>query len=329
MPPAQLEGYDEFASVFDSLTDKGETPNAEGTAPDSPHSSDLPADDDQQQAQPTDGAGNSEEPPAAGDNAPAADGEGLQDDKGGEPAGGDAQPEAVTPPEPETVDWEARFAAQQAEIEALRAGQKAPPAAETPPAADPPPPVYTAEETAELADLQKEWPDLHRLFSLMSRQLQVDTLNYAFSEVGKVIAPLQSSVETYTTNDHMAAIYEAHEDYDAVYQPTMDWIEKQPSFLKAAYQNVVKQGTADDVAEMIQRFKNETGWQTPAAAPAGKAPAPAAKPTAPAQQQTELSAAAKQAAKAMGAVGAKRGASAGAQDPNDFDSAWEEATSTK
>jgi hypothetical protein len=318
MPPKQLEGYDEFASVFDSLTDKGETPDAEDTATDPAHSSDLPAGNDEQQTQPADGTGDPAEPAAEGGDPAPADGEGTQDDKGGEPAGSDPQPEAV--------DWEARFAAQQAEIEALRAGQ-------TPPAADPEPApvpsVYTPEEIAELAELQNEWPDLHRLFSLMSRQLQVDTLNYAFSEVSKAIAPLQSTVETYTTNDHMAAIYEAHEDYDAVYQPTMEWIEKQPSFLKTAYQNVVKQGTAEDVATMIQRFKDETKWVAPTAqAPAANA-APAGKAPAPAQQQTELSAAAKQAAKAMGAVGAKRGAPAGAQDPNDFDSAWDEATSTK
>lgn len=317
MPPEQLEGYDEFASVFDSLTTKGDTPNAENTPPDTAHSSDLPSGDDQQQVEPTDGAGDPAEPAAEGGDSTPADGEGSQDDQGGDPAGGDPQPEAI--------DWEARFAAQQAEIEALRAGQQPAP---TPAPVAEAPPVYTADETEELASLQKEWPDVHRIFELMSRQLQVDTLNYAFSEVGKVIAPLQSTVETYSTNDHMAAIYEAHEDYDAVYKPTMDWIEAQPSFLKTAYQNVVKQGTAEDVAEMIRRFKNETGWQTPAAAPAGT-PAPAAKPAAPAQQQTELSAAAKQAAKAMGAVGAKRGASAGAQDPNDFDGAWDEANSTK
>lgn len=319
MPEAQqLEGYDEFASVFDSLTDKGETPNAENTPTDKAHSSDLPADNVEQQAESADGAGDPAEPAAEGGDPAAADGEGSSDDKGGESAGGDKEPEGV--------DWKARFDAQQAQIEALQAGRETPPAPTPAPEAAS---VYTPEEATELADLQKEWPDMHRLFSLMSRQLQVDTLNYAFSEVSKAITPLQETVGAYTTNDHMAAIYEAHEDYDAVYQPTMEWIENQPSFLKTAYQNVVKQGTAEDVAEMIQRFKNETGWVAPTAGTPAAKPAPAPKAPAPSQQQTELSAAAKQAAKAMGAVGAKRGASAGAQDPNDFDSAWEEATSTK
>lgn len=178
-----------------------------------------------------------------------------------------------------------------------------------------------------MADLQKEWPDLHRLFSLMARQVQVDTLNYAFSEVGKVLVPLQESVNTYSTNDHMGAIYDAHEDYDQVYQPVMEWIGKQPSFLKAAYQNVVKEGTAEDVVGLIQRFKDETKWNAPAGAGVGgsRPTTPASAASSSAQQQTGLSEAAKKAAKAMGAVGTKRGAAAGAQDPNDFDGAWDEA----
>lgn len=172
------------------------------------------------------------------------------------------------------------------------------------------------------------------MFSLMARQLQVDTLRYAFSEVSQAISPLQQAVSTYTTSDHMAAIYEAHPDYDTVYQPVMDWIETQPSFLKTAYTDVVKQGTADDVATLIQRFKTETGWQAPAAqgtqAAAPAAPTtPAAAASAPAQQNAGLSDAAKKAAQAIGAVGAKRGEAANAQDPNDFDGAWEEAVSSK
>ena len=165
----------------------------------------------------------------------------------------------------------------------------------------------------------------------MARQLQVDTLNYAFSEVGKVLTPLQESVSTYSTNDHMSAIYDTHADYDQVYQPVMEWIETQPSFLKAAYQNVVKQGTADDVSTMIQRFKDETKWVAPAAGAGVGGSRPTSQQqaaSAPSQQQTGLSEAAKKAAKAMGAVGTKRGAAASAQDPNDFDGAWAEAVGT-
>lgn len=308
-----VDDYTDFSNVFDSLTDKG--PNDDETPPaDQANGAAGTADDAQQPAQPADGAGDSGQPAETGANPATDDGEGVPDGQGGKPAGGDAGDQGV--------DWQAKFA----ELEARIAQQSAPaPAADTQPAPAPAPEVYSADEKAELADLQKEWPDLHRMFSLMARQVQVDTLNYAFSEVGKVLVPLQESINTYSTNDHMGAIYEAHEDYDQVYQPVMAWIETQPSFLKAAYQKVVKEGTAEDVVGLIQRFKDETKWAAPAAGQGGKPATPAAAASAPSQQQTGLSEAAKKAAKAMGAVGAKRGAAAGAQDPNDFDGAWAEA----
>lgn len=174
--------------------------------------------------------------------------------------------------------------------------------------------------------MQAAWPDAYRLFSLMARQTQVDTLKYAFSEFERVVSPLQQTVGAYAADDHMAAIYEAHTDYDQVYQPVMDWIEAQPSFLKAAYQNVVQQGTAADVSEMITRFKKETQWQAPASTPPAQAGAATPAP-APVARPAELSEAAKQAAKAMGAVGTKRGTVQQAIDPNDFDGAWAEAVS--
>ena len=319
---SQQEEYTDFSEVFDSLMDKG-TGDEEDTSSDQATGAAGAAGDDGQQAQSSDGAGDSGQPPAAGDNPPPADGAGSQDDQGGEPAGGDQGAQ--------NVDWQAQFQALQAQFDAFKAGTQQtyqqPPAADQSGGGAAAPEIYSADEKAELAELQKEWPDLHRLFTLMSRQVQVDTLNYAFSEVGKVLQPLQESVSTYSTNDHLSAIYDAHEDYDQVYQPTMEWIEKQPSFLKAAYQNVVKQGTAEEVSLMIQRFKDETGWKAPAASGNGPAPTtPKAAASTPSQQQTGLSEAAKKAAKAMGAVGTKRGGQAAAQDPNDFDGAWDEAT---
>lgn len=293
--------YADFAEVFDSLTDK--EGNDEGTTTgDTPDGAAGAEGDAGQQVQQADGGGDSGQPPASGENPLADDGQGSQDGQGGDAAGGQQGSQ--------DVDWEARLR----ELEA----RLAPPQPQAPAE---PQSIYTEAEQAELKTLQEDWPDLHKMFSLMARQLQVDTLNYAFSEVGKVIAPLQESVQTFSVNDHMAAIYEAHEDYDQVYQPAMEWVDKQPNFLKTAYQNVIKQGTAEDVVQMIQRFKDETGWKSPAVA--GNPPAVAGTPP---TQTTGLSDAAKKAAKAMGAVGTKRGAQAGAQDPSDFDGAWDEAT---
>ena len=304
--------YADFAEVFDSLTDK--EGNDEGTTTgDTPDGAAGAEGDAGQQVQQADGGGDSGQPPASGENPLADDGQGAQDGQGGDAAGGQQGGQ--------NVDWEARFR----ELEARIAPPQAP-AAPQPQAPAEPQSIYTADEQAELKTLQEDWPDLHKMFSLMARQLQVDTLNYAFNEVGKVIAPLQESVQTFSVNDHMAAIYEAHEDYDQVYQPAMEWVDKQPNFLKTAYQNVIKQGTAEDVAQMLQRFKDETGWKSPAAGGNTASQPRAAAAGTPPAQTTGLSDAAKKAAKAMGAVGTKRGAQAGAQDPADFDGAWDEAT---
>lgn len=153
------------------------------------------------------------------------------------------------------------------------------------------------------------------MVTLLARQTESNVVNYTFSEIGKVLGPLQQTVSTITGNDHQDAIYSAHADYDEVFQPCMDWIEKQPSFLKKACQEVVKNGSAEDVNIMIQRFKDETKWKAP-------------KPTPGAVKPAELSNAAKQAAQAISAVGTKRGVTPSVQDPADFDSAWNEAIAT-
>jgi hypothetical protein len=108
----------------------------------------------------------------------------------------------------------------------------------------------------------------------------------------------------------------------------MEWIENQPPFLKQAYKNVVKEGTSADVVEMMQKFKEETKWVAPTSATPAAPAKPAVKPATPAQP-AELSEAAKKAAQAIGVVGTKRGGAPAAQDPADFDGAWDEANTTK
>lgn len=197
----------------------------------------------------------------------------------------------------------------------------APTAAPAPaPTAAPAYELYTAAEKTELADLTKEWPDIDKLISLKARQLQLETLTLAFQEMKRLYEPVAAYVESASSNDHANAIYEAHPDYDALYAPMQAWIGGQTGWMKNALENVAKEGTSKDVADMVQRFKTETGWKA-AAAPAAPAPAPAAPAPAP-----TLSEAARKAAGTMGVVAGKRGVPPQAADPQDFESAWSEAT---
>ena len=305
----------DFDAVFDSITD-GSIDNETTATQTTDRAADTSADADQS-GEPGNGEGDSGESPEAGGHTPAADGEGEPADAGDTATGSD-QGDAGK------VDYAAKIAQLEAQLAAMQSPAPAPA-----PAADPAPkevPIYNEAETAELTALQQDWPDIKRLVELMTRQTEVNMIRYTFSEMGKVLAPLQQSVSVITGNDHVDAIYSAHADYDQAYNPCMEWIGKQPAFLKNAYENVVKNGTSEEVISMMQKFKDETKWSAkPATAPAAAATKPSAKP----QGKAELSVAAKQAAQAIGAVGTKRGGAPTAQDPADYDGAWAEATTSK
>lgn len=290
--------YDLFASTFDNLLEPGQ-------ASDPADDNSVGAANAQITSEPGDGQNDFEGSDEGAADAASDDSEGHEGGDGGVP---DSNESSV--PAQGQVDWEARAREYEAQLTQLRQPAPAAPA----PAAEAETPIYSESELAELKELQDDWPAINRLFSLLARQTQVDTLKYAFSEVGKAISPLREMATAYSTEGHVAALYEGVPDYDQVYQPVLEWIETQPAFLKSAYQQVVQRGTANDVVSMISQFKKETGW--------GKQATPAA----PAQKT--LSEAAKKAAKAMGAVGTKRTAVSTAADPNDFESAWNEATGT-
>ena len=283
------EFNDSFAEAI------GET-NDTDTWPAPADSAAVAADDAQQPGESGDGADSGAEPPESGGDATA-------EDDSGQSTGGVSDADSRNSPD-HGVDYAAEIAALRAELEAVRN----PPLRAEPQKA---PELYSPEEIAELNTLKEDWPDLYRMFSLMARQSEAKVVNYTFAEMSKVLNPLQQSVNVITGNDHQDAIYYAHPDYDQVYNPCMQWIEAQPTFIQRACKEVVSSGTSEEVITMIQRFKDETGWKVKSA--------PSAAP------KTELSNAAKQAAKAIGAVGTKRGAATSVPDPSDFDAAWEEA----
>lgn len=313
-PPADTDSFD---AVFAEIT--GEPNDEPTTTPAAQDGKQHASDNAEQPDESPDGGGDPAESAGAVADPAAEDGKGEQT-----PAGDNAG--AGEPIGQSSIDYAAQIAALHEQFAAMQAAQ-APAQAQPQPQPEPEPEIYTKAEAAELETLQADWPDLKRLFELMSRQTEANVVKYTFSEIGKVLAPLQQSVGVLTGNEHMDAIYAAHADYDALYAPCMEWVEKQPSFLKAAYQNVVKQGTAEEVATLIQRFKDETKWQAPAGSSAvgGSRPAPQAAPQKSQSKPAELSAAAMKAAQTIGAVGTKRGAIPASQDPSDFDGAWAEA----
>lgn len=111
------------------------------------------------------------------------------------------------------------------------------------------------------------------------------------ARVQEALSPLAKQSEEKAVESHYNAIYTAHPDADSVAesQELQNWIDSQPSFLRNAYSDVFNQGTATQIIEMLDQFKQATGLQQ--AAPAKqdvRAAAQAAVKQAQAQVPTSL-----------------------------------------
>jgi hypothetical protein len=92
------------------------------------------------------------------------------------------------------------------------------------------------------------------------------------TQVDAKIAPLQQQRAAEVTTSHFDQIIAKHPDLDSVVESKelQDWLKAQPSFARDAYVNVLQKGTATQVIELLDLFKQ--------ASPTTRAPAPTPAP---------------------------------------------------
>ena len=93
-----------------------------------------------------------------------------------------------------------------------------------------------------------------------------------------VVAPLQLKQVSDANTAHYQAIYSKHPDADSIAESKelAEWIASKPSFARAGYVAALEQGSANDVVELFDAFKAETGrTQSATALPKGDAKAAA------------------------------------------------------
>lgn len=85
-------------------------------------------------------------------------------------------------------------------------------------------------------------------------------------ELTKVVEPLQAKQAVSARDAHYQAIYDKHPDADSVAESAelQAWIARQPSFTRDGFQAVLAKGSAAQVIELFDSFKQAAG--TPAAA---------------------------------------------------------------
>jgi len=269
------------AIIADPVVEGGETPPADPPAP-------AAGEPGEPTSAPADGAG---EPDAS---APPAEGQ------------GDTPPEPAAPvaeqPKGESDDaLLARLAALVKTTPEPAAPAPAAPAVEAPP-------VFTEEEQSFLSTYDKDWPDISKGEALKRRAEYRELVGYVFNEFAKEIAPLLETVQTLAQRTHISDLRATVTDYEDVRDKVVEWAGNQPDYLRAAYQQVIQQGSVDEISDLIERYRKDTGTVFAPAAPA----APKAEPTSKAAR----------AAAALAPIPAKRSASPTAVEPDDFESAF-------
>lgn len=222
---------------------------------------------------------------------------------------------------PSAEELQAQLAALTQQLEEIK---------KVPTPAAPEPPLYTAEEMEGLAKYREEWPDIAKNEQLMRRAEYKELISYVFGQIRPHIDELRAYYESTHQDTQYASIVRLVPDYDQVRDATLEWVEKQPAYLKAAYQQVTESGSPSEVADLITRFKKETGYVAPAAvdkpvAGGGAAAAPA--PAASTGGAAPIPPAAAAAAASLRAVQSGRSEPVSAPDPNDFDGAFKEFAS--
>lgn len=185
-------------------------------------------------------------------------------------------------------------------------------------------PRYTEEEQGLLTDYEKNWPDVARAETIKRRVEYQDLLGFIFTEMTKHTAPLFEQQATIGNTLHMTELKGLVPDYtESLETQVAGWVDTQPSYLQTAYKQVMQNGTSEEIADLIGRYRSATGNAAPApAAPAPAVPAAAPAATSKPAAKTELSSAAKQAAESLAPVSGDRSAVPQGEDTQDFDSAF-------
>lgn len=322
--PEDATGYTQMSSAFDELIAPSATPTKTPDNVTSPLALDAAAqatkDASAAAAGKVEGTGTTAPAAATGTTEVAATGS-------TEAVATGTTDEATAAANTAATDWKAEY-------DKLLAAQRAAPApaepeptkpAETAPAAATPASLYTPDEQAVIAAYQTDWPGVSQGERLIRRAEYSQLVAHIFNEVKRVYDPLVQraldTADTFESTTMVGEIRKAHADYnDAMHDEVAVWAGTLKGMRRAVAEKIIEEGDPQEVVDLITEFKQATGKTvTP---PVGNTVATPTKPAA-GSNVTDISEAAKKAAKAMGVVEGKRTATSTTDDPNDFDGTWE------
>ena len=180
------------------------------------------------------------------------------------------------------------------------------------------------EEKTELETYEKDWSEVSRAEQIKRDAHLRHVQDVVYSDVASALAPLVEQFRTMQVEAHFNSIRSRHEDFDSIKDDVKNWVAEQPEFLRPTLEQVLEKGSADQVSELIDTYKqtkettgaapnkpassvNGNGDQKPPKKPARKPPSESARRATSA------------------APSAKRSSPPKTKDPDNFDGAFEEA----
>ena len=157
-------------------------------------------------------------------------------------------------------------------------------------------PPMTREEFDLVSQYEADFPDVSKAEQIKRRAENNVIVQHVFREVTKALAARDEAIQMLLERTQLADLKQAVPTYDSnLRSNVVAWVEKQPAYLRQAYNNVITSGTVEEVKDLVTRYEQANGK-----------PAGAAAPPVTRKPAAELPAATKQAVEALAPVGSKR-----------------------
>ena len=176
----------------------------------------------------------------------------------------------------------------------------------------------SADEQAILDTLEANFPEVTAANAVLSRVIMARVENVVEQRVNAVlaqIAPIAAVTQNVARNAHEQAILAKHPDAFTTLPQVEAWVDSQPKVLKAAWNKVLDNGSTDDIIELYDVFKKDTGSaQTPGS--------PGAAPDAAAAKAAAEAAAKEAKLKAQEGIRSRQTTQQSGVDEDDFEGAF-------
>ena len=120
---------------------------------------------------------------------------------------------------------------------------------------DQPEPMFSKEEMDFLATYHNDFPDIAKGEAMVRRAEYRNIVSYVFGEITKELTPLVETVRLLSSRVHLGDIQSQVPDYAVTRDQVVDWVSKQPDFMRVGMQQVVDSGTAAQVAQLVQNVQ--------------------------------------------------------------------------